>query len=727
MTKHSSHWKKTAVLSVLSASLLSAPGLSGVPYALAAEPTTATKAAASTPAKTDMQLAFEKGAVEGYPNDTDLRGSRPVTRAELVTMLNRAAKLAKSDKSGQPFTDLEAWQLEAITNAVAAGIVSKGDSGLFEPNRPVTREELAVLVVRAINKDQAPKVNQNVLSYFKDASSISESSRPFVAYGVLAGLFEPKLDGNFDPKGSVTRDEAVKALKPVLFQVIDILTTNDIHGHIEVGFDKKRNQAQGGIETLGGIVDDFRSVNPRGTVVVDGGDAWQGTLISNTTNGQSVMDSMAQVKYDAAAIGNHEFDFSRDTLIDNIKKAKFPILGANIIEDKTGKRVDWTQPYTIVEKGGLKVGIIGLATPQTKTTTKSTNIEGLTFADPVPYAKELAAELRTKGADIVLVTSHLPGEQDAKSQQIMGELVDLANGTGNGTLDAIVGGHSHKRVAGIVNHIPVVEAQSWLYAVGHIQLYVDKDSKKVVSASASLLETYTNLTTANKDVQKTVADYQAKIAEQTNKQIAVATEKWTTRSYRYDANGNQVRDGVTPIGNSVTDAMRWAEKSDIAFTNIGGLRADIEPGKVTYGMMFEVLPFGNYNRTGTMTAAQIKTLLEVTDQYSKLPAMQFSGLKVEWDNTKPQGQKYSKITLLDGTPIYVDGKLNDSRTFKVTTNDFMSTGAGDGFTAFGEVKDWKDGKIMLDAWVDYMKEKGASGQPLSLPNDGREIRLDLKK
>ncbi|MCP3774305.1 5'-nucleotidase C-terminal domain-containing protein [Paenibacillus sp. MZ04-78.2] len=727
MTNHSSRWKKTAVLSVLSASLLSAPGLSGVPYALAAESATATKAAASTPAKSDMQLAFEKGAVEGYPNDTDLRGSRPVTHAELVTMLNRAAKLAKSDKSALPFSDLEAWQLEAVTNAVAAGIVSKSDSGRFEPNRPVSREELAVLVVRALTKGQAPKVNQNVLSYFKDAASISESSRPYVAYGVLAGLFEPKLDGNFDPKGSVTRDEAVRALKPVLFQVIDILTTNDIHGHIEVGFDKKRNQAQGGIETLGGIVDDFRSVNPRGTVVVDGGDAWQGTLISNTTNGQSVMDSMAQVNYDAAAIGNHEFDFGRNTLIDNIKKAKFPILGANIIEDKTGKRVDWTQPYTIVEKDGLKVGIIGLATPQTKTTTKSTNIEGLTFADPVPYAKELSAELRGKGADIVVVTSHLPGEQDAKSRQIMGELVDLANGTGNGTLDAIVGGHSHRRVAGIVNHIPVVEAQSWLYAVGHIQLYVDKNSKKVVSSSAGLLETYTNLTTANKDVQKTVADYQAKIAGQTNKQIAVAAEKWTTRSYRYDSNGNQVRDGVTPIGNSVTDAMRWAEKSDIAFTNIGGLRADIEPGKVTYGMMFEVLPFGNYNRTGTMTAAQIKTLLEVTDQYSKLPAMQFSGLKVEWDNTKPQGQKYSKITLLDGTPIYVDGKLNDSRTFKVTTNDFMSTGSGDGFTTFAEVKDWKDGMIMLDAWVDYSKEKGASGQPISLTNDGREIRLDLKK
>ncbi|MCZ8523547.1 MULTISPECIES: 5'-nucleotidase C-terminal domain-containing protein [Paenibacillus] len=672
----------------------------------------------------DMKLAHDKGIVEGYPGSTDLAGERPVSRAELVTMIARAAGLAPADSSQLPFSDLADWQRPAVLSAAAAGIVT--ETGEFKPNEPVTREALAIMIGRAMNKGQAPQVHTEVLNYFKDGASISEAARPYVAQGVLAGLFEPKLDGSFEPQANVTRDEAVKALKPLVFQLIDILTTNDIHGHIEVGFDKKRNQAQGGIETLAGIVNDYRAVNPQGTVVVDGGDAWQGTLISNTTNGQSVMDSMAEVDYDAAAIGNHEFDFGRDVLIENIKKAEFPILGANIIDDKTGKRVEWAQPYTIVEKAGLKIGIIGLATPQTRTTTKSTNIEGLTFADPVPYAKELAAELRAKGADLVMVTSHLPGEQDAKSQEIMGELVTLANGTGTKELDAIVGGHSHRRVAGLVNGIPVVEAQSWLYAVGHIQLYVDRDTKEVVSSNASMLETYTNLTTADEEVKKTVADYQAKIAEKTNEKIAVAAEKWSTQSFRYNTNGNQVRDGVTPVGNSVTDAMRWAEKSDIAFTNIGGLRAEIDAGDVTYGKMFEVLPFGNYNRTGTMTAKQIKTLLEVTDQYSKLPAIQFSGLKVEWDNTKPLGEKYTKITLLDGTPVFTDGKLNESRTFSVTTNDFMATGAGDGFTAFGEVKDWKDGRIMLDAWVDYLKEQGAAGKPVSLPKDDREVRLDLK-
>ncbi|MEC0267006.1 5'-nucleotidase C-terminal domain-containing protein [Paenibacillus anseongense] len=681
--------------------------------------------ASTTTMKSDMRLAIDNGAIEGY-GDTDYRGANPATRAEVATMINRAAKLKSADPASVTFTDLANWQKQAVANAVAAKLISGFADGTFHPDAQVTRQELAELIVKVVTGGKLPSVNENVLNYFKDSDSIAKESRPYVAYAVISGIFSPTLDGNFNPTAAVTRDEVAKALKPILFKVVDILTTNDIHGKIEVGFDKKRNQGQGGIETVGGIVTDFRTVNPEGTVVVDGGDAWQGTLISNTTNGQSVMDTMAQVKYDAAAIGNHEFDFGRDVLINNIKNAKFPILGANIIDTKTGKRVDWTQPYVIIEKDGLKIGIIGFATPQTTSTTKSTNIEGLSFVDPVPLAKELSAELRAKGVDIIMVTSHLPGEQNQKSAEIISELADLAKGTGNGTLDAIVGGHSHMRVSGIVNGIPVVEAQSWLYAVGHIQLFVDKTTKQVVSSNASLLETYTNLTTADEKIHQTVDDYKAKISTKSSEVEVVVAEPLGRKSFRFDKNGGVDRDGASQLGNSITDAMRAAEKSDIAFTNIGGIRADVDKGDLTYGEMFEVFPFGNYNVTGTMTAEQIKKALEVTDKYTNLPAIQFSGLKVEWDSTKPLGEKYSKITLVDGTPIYVDGKFNTDRTFKVTTNDFMATGSGDGFTVFGEVKDWKDGAIMLDAWVSYANSLKAAGKELSVQDDGRDIRLDLK-
>ena len=170
------------------------------------------------------------------------------------------------------------------------------------------------------------------------------------------------------------------------------------------------------------------------------------------------------------------------------------------------------------------------------------------------------------------------------------------------------------RVAGIVNGIPVVEAQSWLYAVGHIQLFVDKSTKQVVSSNASLLETYTNLTTADAKIHQTVKDDKAKISAKSGEVEVVVAEPLSRKSFRFAVNGGVDRDGASQLGNSITDAMRASEKSDIAFTNIGGIRADVDKGELTYSKMFEVFPFGNYNVTGTMSAAQIKKALEVTDK-----------------------------------------------------------------------------------------------------------------
>ncbi|HEU4962522.1 MAG TPA: 5'-nucleotidase, partial [Bacilli bacterium] len=153
---------------------------------------------------------------------------------------------------------------------------------------------------------------------------------------------------------------------------------------------------------------------------------------------------------------------------------------------------------------------------------------------------------------------------------------------------------------------------------------------------------------------------------------------------------------------------------------------DVEPGEMTYGELFAVLPFGNTNVTGTMTAEQIKRAFEALDKYTNLPAIQFSGVKVEWDNTRPEGDKFTKIELLDGTPVYVDGEFNTDREFKVTTNDFMATGTGDGYTVFGEVTDWKIGNVMLDGLINYVQDKQEKGEEILAPNDGRDVRLDLQ-
>ncbi|ARU61010.1 multifunctional 2',3'-cyclic-nucleotide 2'-phosphodiesterase/5'-nucleotidase/3'-nucleotidase [Tumebacillus avium] len=711
MKKNSFKFGAMAVVASLFATL-------AAPQAMAEGATTT----AAPVVKSDIQLAQMKGAVVGYPGTTDLKADKYVTRAELVAMINKALKLSNVQVKKSSFKDLAAWQSQIVENAVAAGLISGVGNGKFEPNREVTRQEMAVIVGASMNGGKVPTVNQNVLNYFNDKDTVADWAKPFVAQTTIAGVFAPNAEGNFNPNEKMTRGEAAKALKYLLFDVLDILSTNDIHGKIEVTKDTRVNKDQGGMETIGGIVNDFRSVNPDGTVVVDGGDAWQGTLISNLFNGESVIETMEDIKYDAMAIGNHEFDFGRDVLINNIKKSSVPIISANVIDDATGKLVDWTKPYVILDKGGVKVGVIGFSTPQTETTTKSTNITGLSFPDPAPIAQKLSAELKAQGVDVIVVTSHLPGEQAAATKEIMGELVDLANGTGTGQLDAIVGGHSHQRVAGIVNGIPVVEASQWTWALGHIQLFVDKDSKDVVSSNAGLLETYTNLTTGDAEVKEIVKGYKDQVAVKEAEVQGETATALSRKSYRMAKNGNQDRDGVTALGMSITDAMRNATGADIAFTNAGGIRADVEAGEITYGEMFAVLPFGNTNMTGTMTAEQVKRAVDVPDKYSNVIATQWSGIKVEWDGTLPKGSMVTKITLLDGTPVFVDGKYNTDRTFKVTTNDFMATGTGDGYVVFGEVKDWQLGDVLLDAWIADVK-----GKTLNIAPDGRDIRTDLDK
>ncbi|MGO4275406.1 S-layer homology domain-containing protein, partial [Paenibacillus sp. TAF58] len=140
--------------------------------------------------KSDMRLAVDNGAVEGY-GDTDYRGANAATRAEVVTMINRAAKLKSADLGSFTFTDLANWQKQAVANAVAAKLISGFADGTFHPNAPVTRQELAELIVKVVTGGQLPKVNENVLNYFKDSSSIAKESRPYVAYAVISGIFTP--------------------------------------------------------------------------------------------------------------------------------------------------------------------------------------------------------------------------------------------------------------------------------------------------------------------------------------------------------------------------------------------------------------------------------------------------------------------------------------------------------------------------------------------------------
>ena len=200
--------------------------------------------------------------------------------------------------------------------------------------------------------------------------------------------------------------EAVEILKYFTFKVIDLFTTNDIHGKTEVMFDNQNQIQLGGMETIGGLINERRKLNPNATFVLDGGDAWQGTLLSNSSNGELILQIMESLQYDASVLGNHDFDFGIETLINNIKQSKVPILAANIVDSITGQKVPWSKPYIILERDELKVGIMGLVTTETVTTTKSKYIEGLKFIEPAIMHKRCVGQLREQGCQIIIILSH---------------------------------------------------------------------------------------------------------------------------------------------------------------------------------------------------------------------------------------------------------------------------------------------------------------------------------
>lgn len=645
--------------------------------------------------KDPAELMRDQGILLGLPNG-DLKVNDALQRVELLMMLDRAGKLEGS-KAKLSFTDVPGKYQDVVSKAVQSKLVSGFTKQSFKPNHSLTKGQFATIFTLSETGGKVPSVDLSILNNYTDASKIPAYLKPYIAYAILGGAFDVEYGKPFEYEKEITRAEASKAFKPVVFDVIDFLTTNDIHGNIE--FNEKYQN--GGMAIIGGLVNAFRSVNPDGTVVVDGGDIFQGTLISNSFEGASTFDTMNAIQYDAAAIGNHEFDWGVDVLKDRIAQAKFPVMGANVYDEKTNKRVDWAEPYTMVEKGGYKIGIIGFATPQTPATTLATHVEGLSFPTPAPIAKELAAELREKGADFVIVTSHLPGEHAKDSDEIIGELTDLAMES-KGSLDAIVGGHSHQRVSGHVNNIPVVEAQSYTAAMGHIQLFIDKKTKQVYSSESGILETKVGLTKEDDAVAGIVSGYQ----EQVKEIAAEVVSKTTGDLTRTPSEGKY---GVSQLGNLISDAMMQKADAQVAFQNIGGVRANMEGGDITYGDVFSVIPFDNYNVVSEMTPQQIKMILEgPLKDGSNFLTIQYGGLKVIFDAERAHGDRILSVTLNDGTSLYKDGKFSDSKV-KVVTNNFLGTGEGDGFDTFGEVEWTSTPDFQRELFADYFRAMKAAG------------------
>jgi 5'-nucleotidase len=507
----------------------------------------------------------------------------------------------------------------------------------------------------------------------------------------------------------------VAARHPSPSLILSIVGTNDLHGNF------LPNNGQGGLALLGAYLRNLRvvrSADGGGVVLLDAGDTFQGGIESNLSEGAVVVDAFNALGYTAAAIGNHEFDFGdvdhpgrdlrplpldgtedvgphgrrdpRGALKARAAQARYPFLAANLIDDATGRPIDWpnVKPSVLVEAAGIKVGVVGVMTIVAMRSTLAANIGGLRVAPLAPAIASEAAKLRARGATVVLVTAHAGGRcnrfddpLDLSSCDPAAEIFEVARALPPGLVDAIVAGHSHAVVAHRVAGIPIIESFSAGRAFGRIDLVVDRDSKRVVDARLfQPQELCAHVDAAGRGCAASglVARYEGRdvVADETIVQaMAPALQRVRLRragvlDVVVDTDVRRAIDLGSPLGNLFADAMRDAVPgTDVSVNNngFGGLRADLPQGLLTFGRFYDVFPFDNRLVRMTLSGAELQRVFTEEVQRDRRGALAISGVRVR-AVCATEGLQV-QLARSSGVPIAPTDRLS------VVTTDMLATGA----------------------------------------------------
>jgi len=477
---------------------------------------------------------------------------------------------------------------------------------------------------------------------------------------------------------------------------LSIVGTNDLHGALER------------LPLFGGFVANLRAVRTAdggGVVIVDGGDMFQGTLESNLAEGADIVTAYNFLGYAAVAVGNHEFDYGpvgpaataataaddpRGALKARASEAKFPFVVSNILDATTGARIAWPNmpASTLIEVAGIKVGIIGASTESTPTTTMPANFAGLKMARPAPAIAEQAAQLRGQGAQVIIATMHIGSScrdfehpDDTSSCDKNDEVFKLVAELPKGAVDVIVGGHTHAGMAHRLDGIAVIESYSQGRGFGRVDLRIDaeghvaavhidkphricaidKNGNPVPVAECEPGDYEGKPVVPDPGVQKIVDAAMARAGERRHEKLGVTLSDTIRKAYLSES----------AEGNLVCDLMLAARPdAQVALTNGGGLRADLPAGALTYGQLFEALPFDNRFAIVDVTGADLRKL--VTTNLAR------GGGILSWGGLTAKAR--CKADQLD-VQIRVAGKpLADAAHYKLATSDFLASG-GDGVIA----------------------------------------------
>ncbi|MBT2129991.1 bifunctional metallophosphatase/5'-nucleotidase [Aliiroseovarius lamellibrachiae] len=486
---------------------------------------------------------------------------------------------------------------------------------------------------------------------------------------------------------------------------LTILHTNDFHARFEPiskydsgcsAEDNTEGKCFGGSARLITALADARA-RSNNSILVDGGDQFQGTLFYTYYKGKLAAEMMNKMGYDGMTVGNHEFDDGPEVLRGFMDAVDFPVLMSNA--DVSGEPLlhGKLAKSTVIERGGEKIGMIGL-TPQDTDELASPGANVI-FTDPVGAVQGEVDKLTAEGVNKIIVLSH------------SGYGVDQKVAAGTTGVDVIVGGHTNtllsntnERAEGpyptMVGNTAIVSAYAYGKFLGELNVTFDDDGNiKEAKGEPIIMDGGV----AEDDATKArIAEAALPLEEIRSKVVASAAEA-------IDGERGSCRAAECAMGNIITDAMLARVKDQgvqIAIQNGGGIRASIDAGDVTMGEVLTVLPFQNTLSTFQVDGATIVAALENGVSQHEEGAGRFpqvAGLKFSFDVSKPAGERVSDVMVMEGDAFVA---IDPAKTYGVVSNNYVRNG-GDGYKMFRDAQHAYDyGPDLADVTAEYMAAMG---------------------
>ncbi|MBQ9988983.1 MAG: bifunctional metallophosphatase/5'-nucleotidase [Clostridia bacterium] len=453
---------------------------------------------------------------------------------------------------------------------------------------------------------------------------------------------------------------------------IVILHTNDVHSRVD------DNLGYAAVKT----VKESEISAGNHVLLLDAGDALHGLPIANLSEGRDIVQIMNAVGYSAMVPGNHDFNYGTAMLLELSEEMDFPLLSCNFLKGSTPVFTG----HAVFEFEGVRVGVIGVSTPETATKTNPLNVEGHTFseADLVSVVQKSIRAAQKEGAQYIVLLTHLGLDEESKpfrTSDLVSQLTDVT---------VVIDGHSHTELPeGLTvqdkegQNVLIAQTGDYLTSIGKVTIHTDGTVTAQLITEAKKDAAITDLI---EDKKEAIAPKLAVVIGQSNVLL----------------NGERdpgVRTEETNLGDLCADALRYVGNAQVALTNGGGIRTSVAPGSITYGMMNAVFPFGNTVCTLNIKGADLLKALEVGTAACPAAAggfPQVSGMSFEI-HTYLEENRVQNV-MIGHEP------LDPERMYTLATNDYLYIG-GDGFSMLPQCEKIGEYGALDEALITYLDEQ----------------------